>query len=107
MIHIISNPHNGAPVDHNGVVLQPGYEQVVREQVAEELSQRFGFLLMRVVPGTYSSKKKYKPAAIKGTLTFENVEHAGPDVPDLAQHTVTPARAAKKAAPRKKAKKSK
>lgn len=98
MIHIISNPQNGAPIDHEGVKLEPGFEQPVRESVAEELSQRFGFLLMRVVPGTFNAKKS-KPRKIPGVLTFTVVEDPNPDVPDTAEHTLSGAARA----PRKKA----
>lgn len=107
MKHIISNPHNGSPIDHLGIKLEPGQEQEVGEQVAEELSVRFGFLLMRVIPGTYSTKAKHPVRKIAGTLTFENVEHPDPDVPDLATHTVVAKKAAKPRAPKKVAKKGK
>lgn len=104
MKHIISNPHNGAPVDHLGVKLEPGQEVALYEQKAEELSQRFGFLLLRVVPGKgVNPTAKLKPVKIKGTLVWNTEVDPSPDVADFAVH----AHSSKSAAPKKKVGKKK
>lgn len=82
-MHIVSNPHNGAPIDHAGVVLEPGYEQTMPEREAEALSARFPFLLMRVAP---AKAKASKPVKIKGTLKWETAVDADPDVVDGVSH---------------------
>ena len=104
MKHILANPQNGAPVDHLGVKLAHGHEVVVPEIVGEELALRFNFLLLRIVPGSAVTKVG-KPSKIKGTLSWNTETHPDPDVPDFAQHTHAPARAAKKTSEKKGGKK--
>lgn len=101
MIHIISNPHNGSKIDFLGVVLEPGFEQPVKEQTAEELSQRFPFLLMRVVEGEFDPKKS-KAVKISGKLEWETVVDPEPDIADGVKHVAgAKAPAARKPAAKK------
>lgn len=72
MKHILTNPHNGAPVDHDGVKLAPGQELHVFAQRGEALIKRFEFLLLRVVPGDDKGIKKAKPVKISGSLEWKH-----------------------------------
>ncbi len=88
MKHIISNPHNGAPIEHDGVTLAPGYEVEVPVREAHSLRARFGFLLHRTEDGKPS--KNPKSVKIKRKLEW-HTHNAGVDEnpqPDEVRHEV-------------------
>lgn len=106
MKHILTNPHNGANVDHEGVKLAPGQELHVQPNVGEALIKRFGFLLLRVVPGDDKAVKKAKPVKVKGLLEWKH--EVAPDenpAPYGVQHVVASAAKKSVAAKKKSAKK--
>lgn len=100
MKHILSNPHNGSPIDHEGVKLEPGHELHVRPEVAKSLTGRFAFLLHRIVPGAETPAKKNKPVKLKTPLNWHPHNHGTDEVPepDSVNHVVTEKSARKPAA---------
>lgn len=91
MKHILLNPHNGAPVEHDGVKLLPGEALHVLQHLGEALVERFSFLLLQVVPGDDKGVAKAKPGKITGRLEWQP-ENVGTDElpkPDSVNHVVT------------------
>lgn len=107
MKHILSNPHNGSEVAHEGVTLVPGEEVHVRQHVGEMLLKYFPFLLLRAVPGDDKNVAKAKPVKIKGNLEWKHENTGTSDLPvaDSVHHVA--GAAAKKPVAKKKAAKKK
>ncbi len=108
MKHILTNPHNGAPIDHEGFKLLPGHQVHVRADLAQGIADRFGFLLHHVVPGDDKGVATAKPVKIKGSVNFTHknageadmVTGAHVPVADHVEHVVVAPK--KKAAAKKK-----
>lgn len=106
---ILTNPHNGSDIDHDGVKLEVGSEIHVRPEVATALRARFPFLLARVVDGKETPGKNNKAIKVKGTVEWkhENTGVANLDtgehlpVADSVTHVASSTAPAKKRAPRK------
>jgi hypothetical protein len=96
MKYLIANPHNGSPVNANGIELNPGYQLEVKQSDALELKKTFDFLLYREVKGN-PSPATAKPKKLSKRLEWSSVTHDDPDVPDFAVHAEAPTAKVKKA----------
>lgn len=90
MKHILINPSNGAPIDHDGVKLAPGQALHVLKHVGEAFIKRFEFLMLQLVPGTDAGVAKAKPVKVSGTLEWQPVvAPATAPEPDAVNHVIT------------------
>lgn len=100
MKSIISNPHNGQPVNVQGTLLLPGFSIEAPVFVAEASRRAHEFLAVTTVEGAYKPKKA-KPVALKQRLEWSHVTPSDREPgPQFVIHGTTSA-AAKVPAPRK------
>lgn len=111
MKYLLSNPHNGSPVDVNGVELLPGFSLEVKESAAVTAKAAHDFLLVTITGGD-SKPAGAKPKKLKEHLEWSHVTPPDEDPgPQFVVHGGKPKAApvrkavAKKAVKKAKAKK--